>query len=56
MMNLQCVMLWKDVVMELSWNSPRKTEENHIHTYIHTYIYTYIHTYTHTNTDTPLVY
>jgi hypothetical protein len=56
-MNLQCVMLWKDVIMELYWNSPRKTEESHIHTYIHMYIHThtyihiyirmYVHTYIH---------
>jgi len=37
MMNLLCIMLWKDVIMELFWNSPRKTEENHIHTYLHTF-------------------
>ena len=52
MMNLQCVMLWKDVIMKLSWNSPRKTEENHIHTYTHTHTHTHAHTHTHTHTRT----
>jgi hypothetical protein len=28
-MSLQCVRLWKDVAMGLSWNVPRKTEKNH---------------------------
>ena len=37
-MDLHCVRLWKDVVMELSRNSTRKTGENRIHTHIHTYI------------------